>query len=61
VGWKKEVWYEDMYITYSIGDDYLRDEYDFKKLYEKKHENTKYIFFENTHEQVLYKIKAIIK
>jgi len=54
----KEVLYEDMYITHSIGDDYLRKENDFKRLCEicsKKHNNAKYIFFGHTHEQVFYK------
>ena len=51
----KEIWYEDMYITHSIGDDYLRDEDDFKRLYEKMHKDTKYAFFGHTHEQVLHK------
>lgn len=54
----KEVWYEDMYITHSIEDDYLRTENDFKRLCEiceRKHNDAKYIFFGHTHEQVLYK------
>jgi len=53
----KEIWYEDMYITHSIGNDYLRTKNDFKRLCkecEKKHKGVKYIFFGHTHEQVLY-------
>ena len=49
-----EIWHEDMYITHSLGDDYLRDENDFRSLCEKMHEDTNYAFFGHTHEQVLY-------
>ena len=57
-----EIWYEDMYITHSINDDYLRTGKDFQRLYEKMRENTKYAFFGHTHEQVLweYNKKIII-
>jgi len=57
-----EIWYEDMYITHSINDHYLRTGKDFHRLYEKMRENTKYVFFGHTHEQVLweYNKKIII-
>jgi len=51
----KEIWYENIYVTHSLGDDYLRKEDEIKRLYEKMHENTKYAFFGHTHEQILYK------
>ncbi len=51
----KEIRYEDIFITHSIDDDYLRNEDDFKKLCRGENENTKFIFFGHTHEQVLYK------
>lgn len=56
----KELWYKDIYVTHSIGDDYLRKEDDFERLCERKHKNTKYIFFGHTHEQVLYKCNNTI-
>lgn len=58
----KEIWYEDIYVTHSIGDDYLRKQDDLKRLYEKMHKDTKYAFFGHTHEQVLhrYNDKVII-
>jgi len=51
----KEIWYKNIYVTHSIGNDYLRKEDDFKRLYEKMHKDTKYAFFGHTHEQILYK------
>ncbi len=49
----KEIWYEDLYITHSINDEYLRTDYDFEKIFKKMREETKYAFFGHTHEQVL--------
>lgn len=51
----KEIWHKDIYVTHSIGDDYLREDDDFKRLCKRGHKDTKYIFFGHTHEQVLYK------
>ena len=51
----KEIWYKEIYITHSLGDDYLRDEYNFRRLCERMHKDTSYAFFGHTHEQVLYK------
>jgi putative phosphoesterase len=48
-----EIWYEDLYVTHSIKDDYLRTDTDFKKLFSRMREDTKYAFFGHTHEQVL--------
>ena len=48
-----EIWCEDLYITHSINDDYLRTETEFEKLFKKMREETKYAFFGHTHEQVL--------
>jgi putative phosphoesterase len=50
-----EIWYEDMYITHTINDDYLRTEKDFKRLYDRLQKDTNYVFFGHTHEQVLSK------
>lgn len=52
-----EIWYEDMYITHSINDCYLRTEKDFKRLFNRMHRDTNYAFFGHTHEQVLVKHK----
>lgn len=51
----REIRFKDIFITHSIGDDYLRNEDDFKKLCKQENENTKFIFFGHTHEQVIYK------
>jgi predicted phosphodiesterase len=48
-----EIWYEDLYITHSINDEYLRTEADFEKIFQKMREETKFAFFGHTHEQVL--------
>jgi putative phosphoesterase len=48
-----EIWYEDLYVTHSINDEYLRTEADFDKLFTKMREDTSYAFFGHTHEQVL--------
>lgn len=50
-----EVWYENIYITHSINDDYLRTEKDFKRLCDRMGKGTNYAFFGHTHEQVLFK------
>ena len=52
-----EIRYEDMYITHSIGDDYLRTENDFMRLQYKLSKDTKYVFFGHTHEQVFFKFE----
>jgi predicted phosphodiesterase len=48
-----EIWYEDLYITHSINDEYLRTDVGFEKLFNKMREETKYAFFGHTHEQQL--------
>jgi len=48
-----EIWYEDLYITHSINDEYLRTETGFEKIFKKMRNDTKYAFFGHTHEQVL--------
>jgi putative phosphoesterase len=48
-----EIWYEDLYVTHSINDEYLRTEVGFDKLFKKMREDTNYAFFGHTHEQVL--------
>ena len=50
-----EIWYENLYITHSINDDYLRTEEDFKRLLERTRKETEYVFFGHTHEQVLFR------
>jgi putative phosphoesterase len=48
-----EIWYENLYITHSIKDDYLRTDADFQKLFNRMRDDTRYAFFGHTHEQVL--------
>ena len=48
-----EIYYEDLYITHSINDEYLRTEAGFEKIFKKMRKDTKYAFFGHTHEQVL--------
>jgi len=48
-----EIWFEDMYITHSIGDQYLRTRQELKILYQNLKQRTKYGFFGHTHEQLL--------
>jgi putative phosphoesterase len=48
-----EIWYEDLYITHSINDEYLRTESGFEKIFKKMRDETRYAFFGHTHEQVL--------
>jgi predicted phosphodiesterase len=48
-----EIWYEDLYITHSINDEYLRADASFEKLFGRMREDTRYAFFGHTHEQVL--------
>lgn len=50
-----EIWYDNLYVTHSINDDYLRDENDFNKLFQRGNKHTEFFFFGHTHEQVLYK------
>jgi putative phosphoesterase len=53
----KEIWHEDMYITHSIEDEYLRTQNDFQRFYSKLTKDVKYVFFGHTHEQVFFKIE----
>lgn len=48
-----EIYYEDLYITHSINDEYLQTDNEFQKLFNKMREETRYAFFGHTHEQVL--------
>jgi putative phosphoesterase len=48
-----EIWYQDLYVTHSINDEYLRTDADFEKLFKKMREETRYAFFGHTHEQLL--------
>ncbi len=50
-----EIWHEDMYITHSIGDDYLRTETDFLRLKAKMPKDVNFVFFGHTHEQAFFK------
>src|SRR5665647_598778 len=52
-GLPTEIYYEDLYITHSINDEYLRTDTEFQKLFNKMREETRYAFFGHTHEQVL--------
>ena len=51
----RELWYEDLYVTHSIGDDYLRKEEDFERVAARMHRDTRYAFFGHTHEQVIWR------
>jgi predicted phosphodiesterase len=48
-----EIWFEDLYVTHSINDEYLRTEADFEKVFNKMRQDTRYAFFGHTHEQLL--------
>jgi putative phosphoesterase len=48
-----EIWFEDMYITHSVGDQYLRTREELKLLYKNLKPHTKYGFFGHTHEPLL--------
>ena len=50
-----EIWHDDLYITHSINDEYLRTEQDFKKIQVRMGSNATYALFGHTHEQVLRK------
>jgi len=51
---KSEIYFEDMYITHSLGDDYLRSKKDLIRLINHASPETRYIFFGHTHEKVLF-------
>ncbi|GAG22538.1 unnamed protein product, partial [marine sediment metagenome] len=51
----EKIQHENMHIVHSIGDEYLRNEDDFKRLCRESPKDAKYVFFGHTHEQVLYK------
>jgi len=51
----KEICYENIYVTHSIGDNYLRTKDDFKRLCKIAPKDIKYIFFGHTHEKIIYK------
>lgn len=57
-----ELWFENIYLTHSIGDTYLRSREDLEMLYKRMKRNTKYAFFGHTHEQLLCELddKVII-
>jgi len=54
-----EIWHENIYVTHSINDDYLRNKQDFMRLYKKTRKETKYILFGHTHEQVSFRYKNL--
>ncbi len=51
----RELWHEDLYVTHSIGDDYLRNEEDVERIFARMHEDTRYAFFGHTHEQMVWR------
>jgi predicted phosphodiesterase len=51
----KEICYENIYVTHSIGDNYLRTKDDFKSLCKITSKDIKYISFGHTHEKIIYK------
>ena len=53
MGLPTEIWHDGLYITHSIGDEYLRTDAGFEKLFSRMREDTRYAFFGHTHEQVL--------
>ncbi|GAB6056822.1 hypothetical protein JCM15415_21380 [Methanobacterium movens] len=54
---KKEIIHQDLYITHSLGDDYLRSRDDFLRLIHHAPRDSKYIFWGHTHEQLIFKWK----
>ena len=50
---KSEIYFEDMYITHSLGDDYLRSKKDLIRLINHASPETRYIFFGHTHVWIL--------
>jgi putative phosphoesterase len=48
-----EIWHNDLYITHSIKDEYLRTDSGFQNLFNMMRDETRYAFFGHTHEQVL--------
>jgi predicted phosphodiesterase len=51
----REIWHDDLYITHSIDDKYLREPKDFQQLLKRRGANTKYFLFGHTHERVLFR------
>ena len=51
----KEIFYENIYVTHSIGDNYIGTKDDFKRLCKISPKDIKYIFFGHTHEKIIYK------
>lgn len=51
---KPEIYFENMYVTHSLGDDYLRSKKDLIRLSDHTAANIKYIFFGHTHEKVFF-------
>ncbi len=54
-----EIFYEDMYVTHSVKDDYLRTESDFMRLRSTASKDVNYVFFGHTHQQVLFKLENV--
>ena len=50
-----EITYNNIFVTHSIGDRYLRTAEDLIQLCDIAPKNAKYLFFGHTHEQVLFK------
>ncbi|KAF5063438.1 metallophosphoesterase family protein [Methanobacterium aggregans] len=51
---KPEIYFENMYIIHSLGDDYLRSEKDLMRLINHTSSEIKYIFFGHTHEKAFF-------
>lgn len=50
----EEILFQDIYITHSMGDRYLREEKDFIAFYNTLKPSVNYAFFGHTHEQVFF-------
>jgi putative phosphoesterase len=53
----KEIWQNNIYVTHSIGDLYLRREEEYRKILERMRKHTEYGFFGHTHEQVCFEYR----
>ncbi len=54
---KREMVHQDLYITHSLGDDYLRSREDFLRLIHHAPPDSKYLFLGHTHQQLLFSWK----
>lgn len=51
----QEIWFDDIYVTHSIGDRYLREVEEMRGLFLRGNGKTKLFFFGHTHEPAVFK------